>query len=218
MADLWNALRTRRVLVIVLGVLLAVGLGTSAAIWGPGLFARDRPAQATKTANTANQADASRKSRPAGFSEFSSEQAGFELAYPSNWTKLSPKDPQILLLLSQGTQDSFLVRASELQESVGPQQLPAARQMTDKIVSSNKSIQLVTEPKQITIGGLPGFFYFYSFKDPTTGQEGAHSHFFLFNGKTMISMVFQSLPKEHFSESAKTFDQITASFHALKKK
>jgi hypothetical protein len=215
MADLWNALRTRRVLVIVLGVLLAVGLGTSAAIWGPGLFARDRPAQATKTAN---QADASRKSKPAGFSEFRSEQAGFELAYPSNWTKLSPKDPQILLLLSQGTQDSFLVRASELQEPVGPQQLPAARQMTDKIVTSNKSIQLVTDPKQIEIGGLPGFFYFYSFKDPTTGQEGAHSHFFLFNGKTMISMVFQSLPKEHFSESAKTFDQITASFHSLKKK
>ncbi|MBV9728274.1 MAG: hypothetical protein JO309_02445 [Pseudonocardiales bacterium] len=202
---------------IVIGVLLAVGLGTSAAIWGPGFFARAQPAQGTTAANTTNQANSSTKSKPAGFSEFRSEQAGFELAYPSTWTKLSPKDPQVLLLLSQGTQDSFLVRASELQEPVGPQQLPAARQMTDKIVTSNKSVQLVTDPKQIELGGFPGFFYFYSFKDPATGQEGAHSHFFLFNGKTMISMVFQTLPKERFSESAKTFDQIVGSFHALKK-
>lgn len=216
MADLWNALRTRRVLVIVIGVLLVLG-ATSAVLFGLGLFSRDHSAQATKSANAANQADASMKSKPAGFSEFRSDQAGFELAYPSAWTKLSPKDPQVLLLLSQGTQDSFLVRASELQEPVGAQQLAAARQMTDKIVTSNKSVQLVTDPKQIELGGFPGFFYFYSFKDPSTGMEGAHSHFFLFNGKTMISMVFQTLPKEHFTESAKTFDQIAGSFHALKK-
>jgi hypothetical protein len=216
MADLWNALRTRRVLVIVTGVLLVLG-ATSAVLFGLGLFSRDHSAQTTKSANAANQADSTTTSKPAGFSEFRSEQAGFELAYPSAWTKLSPKDPQVLLLLSQGTQDSFLVRASELQEPVGAQQLAAARQMTDKIVTSNKSVQLVTDPKQIELGGLPGFFYFYSFKDPSTGLEGAHSHFFLFNGKTMISMVFQTLPKEHFTESAKTFDQIAGSFHALKK-
>lgn len=203
--------------VIVVGGLLAVGLATSAAIVGPSLLSRGQSAQATNAANATNQSDAATKLRPAGFSEFRNEQAGFGLAYPSHWTKLSPKDPQVLLLLSQGTQDSFLVRASELQEPVGPQQLSAARQMTEKIVTSNKSIQLVTDPKQINLGGFPGFFYFYSFKDPTTGQEGTHSHFFLFNGKTMISMVFQSLPKEHFAESAKTFDQIAGSFHALKK-
>jgi hypothetical protein len=216
MADLWNALRQRRVLVIAIGVLLVLG-ATFAVLFGLGLFSRDHSAQATKSANAASQADSTTKSKPAGFSEFRSEQAGFELAYPSAWTRLSPKDPQVLLLLSQGTQDSFLVRASELQEPVGAQQLAAARQMTDKIVTSNKSVQLVTDPKQIELGGLPGFFYFYSFKDPSTGLEGAHSHFFLFNGKTMISMVFQALPKEHFTESAKTFDQIAGSFHALKK-
>jgi hypothetical protein len=217
MATVWNALPRRRVLVIVVGGLLAVGIGTSAAMFGPGLFTGGQPAQGAKPANAAGQADAATRLRPAGFSEFRNEQAGFELAYPSAWTKLSPKDPQVLLLLSQGTQDSFLVRTSELQEPVGVPQLPAARQMTEKIVTSNKSIQLITDPKQVELGGFPGFFYLYSFKDPATGQEGTHSHFFLFNGKTMISMVFQSLPKEHFTESAKTFDQIAGSFHALKK-
>jgi hypothetical protein len=213
MTNLWNAIRRRRVLAIVIGVVLALGLGTSAYLLGRQYYTHDSPPKATNAANTANKTN----SKPAGFTEFRSDQAAFELAYPSNWTKLSPKDPQVLLLLSQGTEDSLLVRASELPQPVGPQQLPAARQVTDKLVMSNKSVSMVTEPKQIDLGGLPGFFYFYNFKDPATGQEGAHSHFFLFNGKTMISMVFQTLPKERFADSAKTWDQIAASFHSLKK-
>jgi len=216
MNNLWNAIRRRRVLVII-GLLLAVGLGTSAAIFGPRLFTGNQPSQAANTANPTNKTDASTNAEPVGFSEFRSEQAGFELAYPSDWTKLSPKDPQVLLLLSQGPQDSMLVRVSELQEAVGPQQLPALKQVTDKLVTSNKSVQMITGPNQIQLGGLPGYYYFYNFTDPATGQQGAHSHFFLFNGKTMISMVFQSLPKEHFTESAKMFDKIANSLHALKK-
>lgn len=216
MATLGKALRDKRALLIVLGTLVAVGLAIPAALWAPSWFTHDHPPQAQAT-NPANQADVSAKSRPVGFAEFRSDQAGFELAYPASWTKLSPKDPQILLLASQGTQDSFLVRASELQDTVGPQQLPAARKITDEIVTSNKSVQMLSDPKQVQLGGLPGFFYLYSFKDPSSQQEGVHSHFFLFNGKTMISMVFQSLPREHFAESAKTFDQIASSFHALNK-
>lgn len=216
MNNLWNAIRRRRVLVII-GLLLAVGLGTSAAIFGPKLLTRDQPSQAANTANATNKADTATKSKPAGFSEFRSEQAGFGLSYPSDWAKLNSKDPQVPLLVSQGPQDSFLVRISELQEAVGPQQLPALKEVTDKLVTSNKTVKIVTGPNQIELGGLPGYYYFYDFTDPTTGQEGAHSHFFLFNGKTMISMVFQSLPKEHFTDSAKTFDQIANSLHPLKK-
>ncbi|MGH3539273.1 MAG: PsbP-related protein [Pseudonocardiaceae bacterium] len=216
MNNLWNAIRKRRVIVII-GLLLAVGLGTSAAIFGPRLFTSKQPAQATNATNATNKSDVATTAKPVGFSEFRSEQAGFEIAYPSDWTKLSTKDPQVLLLLSQGPQDSMLVRVSELQEAVGPQQLPALKQVTDKLVTSNKSVQMVAGPNQIQLGGLPGYYYFYNFTDPATGQQGSHSHFFLFNGKTMISMVFQSLPKEHFTESAKTFDKIANSLHAIKK-
>ncbi|MGH3841902.1 MAG: PsbP-related protein [Pseudonocardiaceae bacterium] len=220
---MWDAVRKRRMLVITVGAVVAVGLGTSAAVWGPELFASSLPGKTTNTANSANtpnatdKTDAPAKALPAGFSQFRSDQAGFELAYPSNWTKLNPKDPQVLLLLAQGTQDSMLVRESELPEPVGPQQLASARQVTDKLVTSNKTVQMITDPKQIELGGLPGFFYFYSFKDATSGQEGAHSHFFLFNGKTMISMVFQTLPRERFAATAPTFDKVAASFSALKK-
>ncbi len=217
MTSLLDSLRRRRVAVIAVGVVLAIGLGTSAAILGPQLFTPDQPSKATSTASSTGQADTSAKELPAGFSKFRSDQAGFELAYPSSWTKLSPKDPQVLLLIAQGTQDSVLVRASELQEAVGPQQLPAARQVTDKLVTSNKSVQMIAEPRQIELGGLPGFFYYYSFKDAASNQEGAHSHFFLFNGKTMISMVFQTLPRERFASTAPTFDKISGSFQAIKK-
>jgi hypothetical protein len=222
MTRLLNAVRSRRVLVTAVGVVLAVGLGTSAAILGPELLSPDQVTDEANTANTSNQAKQAEqagsapKPKPAGFSDFRSEQAGFELAYPSTWSKLSPKDPQVLLLVSQGTQEAFLVRASQLPEAVGPQQVPAARQVTDQLVTADKSVQLVAEPKQIELGGLPGLFYFYNFKDAATGQEGTHSHYFLFNGKTMISLVFQALPKERFAESAKTFDNIISTFHALK--
>jgi hypothetical protein len=207
MTKLWDAIRRRRVLAIVIGVLVVAGLAAGV-IFGRGLLTSEEPAKA---------ANASTNAIPADFTVFRSEQAGFELAYPTSWSKLNTKDPQILLLVSQGTEDSFLVRSLELQTPVGPPQLAAAKQLTDQIVNSNKTIQMVTEPKQIELGGLPGFFYFYSFKDAATGQDGAHSHYFLFNGKTMISLVFQALPKEHFAASAPTFDKITATFHAVKK-
>lgn len=211
MTKLWNAIRRRRVLAIVIGVLLAAVLASGVVV-GQGILTPEEPAKAANTS-----ADSSTNATPADFTAFRSEQAGFELAYPTSWSKLNVQDPQVLLLVSQGTQDSFLIRSLELQAPVGPQQLQAAKQVTDQIVNSNKTVQMVTEPKQIELGGLPGFFYFYSFKDTSSGQEGAHSHYFLFNGKTMISLVFQTLPKESFPTSAPTFDKITTTFRALKK-
>jgi hypothetical protein len=60
--------------------------------------------------------------------------------------------------------------------------------------------------------GLPGYFYFYSFKDPASGQEGVHSHYFLFKGPTMISFVFQALPKDDFQRLANVFDEVIGTF------
>ncbi|MCA1683766.1 MAG: hypothetical protein LC708_01360, partial [Actinobacteria bacterium] len=67
------------------------------------------------------------------------------------------------------------------------------------------------------LAGLPGYFYFYSFQDPGTGQRGAHSHFFVFKGQTLITLVFQALPAEQFPPAATTFDEITGSFRVLEK-
>ena len=105
-----------------------------------------------------------------------------------------------------------MVRVMDLPTQVGPRELPAAKPVTDKIVMSNGSVKLIAEPEQITLAGLPGYFYFYSFTDPATGATGAHSHFFLFKGTRMISIVFQAVPEEQFQSGAATFDQITRTF------
>lgn len=210
MTNLWNAIRNRRVLTIVIGVLLVAGIGF-AAVFGSGILAGPEPAPKAAANSSANA------NKLPAFTAFRSDQAGFELTYPAAWEKLDTKDPQVLLLVSDGKQDSFLVRSLELGQPVGPEQLPVAKQLTDQIVNSNQTVEMVTEPKQIELGGLPGFFYFYSFKDEGSGQQGAHSHYFLFRDKTMISLVFQTLPKERFPASAPTFDKITSTFRALAK-
>jgi hypothetical protein len=77
-------------------------------------------------------------------------------------------------------------------------------------------VKLLAEPTIVHQGGLPGYFYFYSFRDPATGVEGVHSHYFLFKGSTMISLVFQALPKDAFKGLADLYDDVIGSFRVLK--
>lgn len=147
-----------------------------------------------------------------GRAEFHSP-AGFSLSYPADWTPLASNDPQVPLVVNQGA-NSLLVRVAELANPVGAQELPAAKQLTDKLVLSDPSVKLQAQPKAISLSGLPGYFYFYTFTDHDSGLTGAHSHFFLFKGKTMIVLVFQSLPADAFPTASATFDQISGSFRA----
>lgn len=149
--------------------------------------------------------------------EFRNEELGIALSYPASWIRHRTQDPQILLLAADGPEKSFLLRAVELPNPVGQQELGAAKQLTDQIVGANKTAQLLVEPTRIELGGLPGYWYFYSFQDEASGQKGMHSHYFVFKDKTMITLVFQTVPAELFQEAAPTFDQITASFKVLEK-
>lgn len=203
-----SAMRRKRVIIIVAAVLFAGVVATLAAGFGQRMFAAPPPPAAAAEPSTTNNA-------PADFVEFRSEQGGFALSHPKSWKRLKSEDPQVALIAANEQQDSFLVRVVPLDVAVGPQQLPAAKKLTDRIVSSNKSVKLLTQPQQIELAGLPGYFYFYTFDDPATKQTGAHSHFFVFDGKKMITIVFQSIPKERFPQVAPTFDKITSSFRLL---
>ncbi|HEU0087545.1 MAG TPA: hypothetical protein VFQ77_07825 [Pseudonocardiaceae bacterium] len=205
-----TATSKKRLLIIIAGVVVVIVLAILAALYGPRLLGFQEPTQG-------NPVNSPAVAKPAGFTEFRNDKVGFTLSYPSSWTKLPTQDPQVLLLAANGPQDSFLVRAVELPMQIGQQEIPAAKQLTDQIVGANKTAKMLVPPKQIELGGLPGYWYFYSFKDETNGQQGAHSHFFLFKGNTMLTFVFQSLPIEKFQASAPTFDQITASFRVLPK-
>lgn len=204
----------KRLLAIVAGVLVlgaglgALGFGVSQRLLGP-----EEPPPPPPTA--AGPSSAPRL--PPGFTEFRYPQAGFALAYPADWRRLPSSDPQVVLVAARNAQESFLVRVVELESPVGPRELPAVKPVTDQIVKSNQSVQLLAEPAQIELAGLPGYFYFYSFADPGSGQRGAHSHFFVFKERKMITLVFQALPVEQFPQVAPTFDQIVSSFRVLEK-
>lgn len=205
-----SGLRRKRVIIVVAAVLVAGVLATLAAGLGQRMLAP--PPSPPPAAGTQSSTPGS---APEDFVEFRSEQGGFALSYPKSWRRLQSEDPQVALVAANGQNDSFLVRVVELDAAVGPEQLPAAKQLADRIVKANESVELLTEPAKIELAGLPGYFYFYSFEDPASKQKGVHSHFFLFNEKKMITLVFQSIPAEQFPRMAPTFDKITNSFRLL---
>lgn len=149
---------------------------------------------------------------PAGFEQFTSEDAGFSIAYPAEWRRLQSRDPQVKLIATMNGRDSFLVRVVTLGSPVQPDQLDDVRPFTDDVVTATAGVKLVTDPKQIALAGLPGWFYLYTFEDSRSRLRGVHSHYFLFRGRTMFTLVFQGLPLERFPELAPTFDQIAGTF------
>jgi hypothetical protein len=174
-------------------------------------FVDDSPKPPGTTTTTAAAA--------AGLVEFRDEKAGWAISYPKDWNRLQPKDTDIALVVSekpaeQNTGGSILARDLTLAAPVNDANLAAAREVTNGIVTGD-GIQHITEPTVVHQAGLPGYFYFYSFKDPASGQEGVHSHYFLFKGSTMISFVFQALPKADFQRLANLYDSVIGSFRVL---
>lgn len=154
-----------------------------------------------------------------GLVEFRDEKAGWAISYPKAWNRLQPNDADVALVVSekpaeQNTGGSILARDLTLGAPVNDANLAAAKEVTDKIVTGD-GIQHITEPTAVRQAGLPGYFYFYSFKDPASGREGVHSHYFLFKGSTMISFVFQALPKDDFGRLANLYDAVIGSFRVL---
>lgn len=149
--------------------------------------------------------------------EFHHEEAGFALSYPRGWVRSPAADPQVAFIAAENDPaanagGSILVRITPLEAAVSAAQLGEARQATDAIVASGNEVKLEAQPLEIDQDGLPGIYYLYTFADPVSGQRGAHSHYFLFRGQTMISMVFQALPVGDFARLAPVLDRVAESF------
>lgn len=154
--------------------------------------------------------------------EFRDDAHGFAMSYPEAWIKHESSDPEVVLVVSdrdpaQGRGGSILARVVDIGVTIGPDHLEEAKKFTDQVVTSGQGVELKAEPAQITQGGLPGWLYFYTFADSATGTRGAHTHYFLFKDKLMISLVFQGLPEEEFVRlaEAKLFDRVANSFRQL---
>lgn len=144
---------------------------------------------------------------PAGFVRFSDPVGRFSISHPSEWRRLMSPDSQVRLLAARDSA-SVLVRTSPLGTPVGPENLVAAKKLTDNLVKAAGKVKLLREARQVTLGGLSGYLYLYTFKDSATGQMVAHAHYFLFRGETLLTVVFQAEPADRFAGQAPLFDRI----------
>jgi hypothetical protein len=150
---------------------------------------------------------------------FKDPAGAFEGGYPAGWKRVPISNPAFVLLAKGPNGASYEVGKTTITAPVNATNLGAAKKLTERIVNSGPQVKLIAtkyrQPGVVSIGGLPGLLYLYTFIDPTTGETGAHAHYFLFDGKTMITLVFQSLPSNNFVSQARQFDQISRTFHVI---
>lgn len=137
----------------------------------------------------------------------------FRIGLPRGWRRIESPDPQVAVVAAGDRGGSMLVRVTEPGFAVDDEdQLADAQRFTDQIVTGGQDVELLAQPARIELDGLPGWYYFYTFEDGPSGRQGVHAHYFLFEGPTMFSLVFQTLPADRFVELAPTFDAVAASF------
>ncbi|MBA2496031.1 MAG: hypothetical protein H0V33_02855, partial [Acidimicrobiia bacterium] len=203
---------------VVAGIAVLAFLGGAYWLGQRGASQADAPATTATTATTAvaegdDPEVTSTTTEPFELAEYEDSEAGFSFSYPAEWERLelTGDDPTVRLVLSAGGQDSLLVRVEPLEgEVVTDQQLIDFNAVTDALIADEGA--RVLQEQQVELGGLPGFYYLYQFTDEETGLEGAHVHYFLFQGSTMYVLVFQALPTVNFEPLVPAFDVVTESF------
>lgn len=138
------------------------------------------------------------------------------IAYPSSWLRRLSKDQEVRILASSPDATagvSVSVRKSGLSEEINQRNLAVVRSLTDDLVRSDARITARAEPLAVTVGGLPGYRYRYTY---TTADktEGAHDHYFLFRKGRLVQIVLQAVPSSNLKTLQPTFDRIVSSFRA----
>lgn len=183
---------------IAAGVAVVILVGAAAALIGRELITPAPPPD-SPAAQAADDLEA-----------FADPEAGISISHPPGWRRVASADPAVALL-TEGDGASMLVRKVEL--GVEVKNLDTAKEVSDNLVRAGQH-KLLRPPKQVTLGGLPGWLYLYTFPDAATGQRGAHAHYFLFRGQTLITVVFQTVPAEGFARLAPLFDRIGETLRA----
>ena len=193
-----NTIGRRRLLIGALGV-------ASVAVVGGGayLIGSDRSKSSNPTATTIDNA----------LTTFRDPGAGFSVAYPKSWTKLTTPDPDVHLLVSTGADivDSLSIRVLPSQ-NVDPNNLTDVKAFTDSILSGEPIT--VLDQKAVLINGIHGYYYLYTLTDKASGQKLAHSHYFLFQAHSMYFIVFQALVND-FPGLAPAAGKVVDSFQAF---
>lgn len=165
--------------------------------------------------------DSAEPSVPDDFVEFRDEEAGFKIMHPEAWELRSPEDPQVRFLATPNNQDSVMVRVSpidldeEVEEEVTEEDLRALHGFTEEIVRSDDNVEVLLGPEVVQIADTVGTYYLYTFESSAGGERGVHAHYFIFERDRMVTLIFQTIPPQKFSELADVFDVVAESFELL---
>ncbi len=161
---------------------------------------------------------------------FTDEKGGIKISYPESWRQIENNsriditdDPATEVRLIAGpAQDkpALLLRVKPLPAEINYDPNMSANDLgiiqgqLDKLISEDVQI---LERKPINDKGKLGFHYLYVLKQQSTGREGVHSHYFVFDGAKMNVLVFEVFPRAEFEKLAPTFDRIFDSFTSEKR-
>lgn len=146
-----------------------------------------------------------------GLTRYADTRAGFELAYPAGWTPSAI--PEGVLFQQAPSQNAISVKKVTLVQAVDASNVDALRAVTDAVLSKPEAELEVLSTGPAGIGGLPGVSYVYRFG--TGAAQGIHTHYFVFSGRDMYTLVFQALPAAGFEALAPTFDAVARTFRVL---
>jgi hypothetical protein len=133
---------------------------------------------------------------------------GFTVDYPRAWQKVNVPVADYRLAVDGGSNVAFTIRVVPIQTPADATNLENFKAVTDGLVGSNSTVQILKQ-QAVSLNGMIGYYYFYTFTDG--GVQAVHAHYFLFAGNTMNILVFQSLPDD-FARLAPTFDAVAESF------
>ncbi|MGH9182675.1 MAG: hypothetical protein ACRDZ9_02480 [Acidimicrobiales bacterium] len=148
---------------------------------------------------------------PADFVTYQDPEGRFSISVPRDWKLLAEPDP-FLVASPDNSQNSVLVRVQQIGQTIDPGNVDELKPFTQAALGPEVTV-LAEQPVTLP-SGLSGYYYLYTFADEEARVQGAHAHYFLFEGNRLHTLVFQALPAESFTEMASVFDQIVETYRA----
>jgi len=161
----------------------------------------------------AAQAPPQPQPEPPATRRFTDTVTDVSIAYPGDWLRRFSEDQAVRFVASSPDESaavSISVRKSDL-ETITMDTLPIVRSLTDDLLHQDKRIRTIPEPVAVTLDGLPGYRYTYTYRR-ADGGDGAHIHYFLFKGDRVIQLVLQAVPAAKLSELQASFAEVAQSF------
>jgi serine/threonine protein kinase len=146
------------------------------------------------------------------FVAFHDDQTGFSIKYPVTWLQHgSTSDNRLFISPATGDGEALSIRVIPILVPATTENLANFKAVTDGLVTATPSAKVLKQ-QAITLDGLMGYYYLYTYTDDATGVEAVHAHYFLFEGKRMFALIFQASPVADFQGLAGVFDTMAESF------